>query len=95
MEQGHQRFKRAVDQALLLRGNRDFADRAAYAPFLELVIARRNAGRTARYQAERATLRGWARRRWRSVRACGNGVVPLVAAHAFRTLAGDMIHDKE
>ena len=58
VEQSHHRFKRAVDQALLMRGNRDFADRAAYAAFIELVIARRNAGRTARYQAERATLRG-------------------------------------
>jgi Integrase core domain len=33
-EQSHHRFKRAVDQALLLRGSRDFADQAEYAKFL-------------------------------------------------------------
>jgi transposase len=30
VEQAHHRFKQAVDQALRLRGHRDFADRASY-----------------------------------------------------------------
>ena len=34
VEQSHNRFKEAVDQALLLRGSRDFVNRAAYARFL-------------------------------------------------------------
>lgn len=57
VEQSHHRFKRAVDQALLLRGSRDFADRDAYAAFLNQVIARRNAGRRARLAEEQSALR--------------------------------------
>jgi hypothetical protein len=34
VEQRHHRFKRAVDQALLLRNNRNFADRQEYEQFL-------------------------------------------------------------
>lgn len=57
VEQSHHRFKRAVEQALLLRGSRDFADRAAYLKFLEQVIARRNLARKARFAEEQAVLR--------------------------------------
>src|SRR5271169_3025541 len=35
VEQRHHRFKRAVDQALMLRGSRDFADIKAYRQFLK------------------------------------------------------------
>ena len=35
VEQSHHRFKQAVDQALMLRGSRDFAGRAAYERFLQ------------------------------------------------------------
>ena len=38
VEQAHHRFKVAVDQALRVRGNRDFADRAAYARFLQDLV---------------------------------------------------------
>ena len=57
VEQSHHRFKRAVDQALLLRGSRDFADRAAYVVFLNHLLARRNAGRKARFVEEQSVLR--------------------------------------
>src|SRR5689334_5272199 len=40
-EQSHHRFKRAVEQALLLRGSREFADRAEYASFLHDLFAQR------------------------------------------------------
>ena len=56
-EQSHNRFKEAVDQALLLRGSRDFVDRAAYARFLRDILDQRNAGRQARFAEERAVLR--------------------------------------
>jgi hypothetical protein len=56
-EQSHNRFKEAVDQALLLRGSRDFADRAAYSQFLRTILDQRNAGRQARLAEERAVLR--------------------------------------
>lgn len=58
VEQSHHRFKRAVDQALLLRGSRDFESRAAYIAFLTQLLARRNAGRKARFAEEQAALHG-------------------------------------
>jgi hypothetical protein len=57
VEQSHNRFKAAVDQALLLRGSRDFVDRAAYARFLREILDQRNTGRQARFAEERAVLR--------------------------------------
>jgi hypothetical protein len=57
VEQSHNRFKQAVDQALQLRGSRDFADRVAYARFLREVVDQRNAGRQKHLAEERAALR--------------------------------------
>ena len=45
VEQSHNRFKQAVDQALLLRGSRDFPDRLAYERLLREVLEQRNSGR--------------------------------------------------
>jgi transposase len=47
VEQAHYRFKGAVEQALLVRGTRDFADRASYEAFLREIFAGRNKRRTA------------------------------------------------
>jgi len=47
VEQAHHRFKRAVEQALLVRGTREFADRASYEAFLREIFAGRNKRRTA------------------------------------------------
>lgn len=46
VEQAHHRFKSAVEQALLMRGTRDFADRASYEVFLREIFAGRNKRRT-------------------------------------------------
>lgn len=46
VEQAHHRFKRAVEQALLVRGTRDFADRTSYDAFLREIFAARNKRRT-------------------------------------------------
>lgn len=46
VEQAHHRFKRALEQALLLRGTREFADRASYETFLGEIFAGRNKRRT-------------------------------------------------
>ena len=56
VEQRHHRFKRAVDQALLLRNSRDFADRHEYEQFLRRVLKQLNAGRKKRYLEEQAVL---------------------------------------
>jgi hypothetical protein len=58
VEQLHHRFKKALEQALLLRGGRDFADRGAYEAFLRALFERRNAGRVERFREELAVLRG-------------------------------------
>lgn len=57
VEQRHHRFKVALDQALLLRGSRDFADREAYLRFLRDLFAQLNAGRRERLAEEGARLR--------------------------------------
>ncbi len=57
IEQRHHRFKRALEQALMLRGSREFVDLGAYRAFLRELAARLNAGRTARLAEERAALR--------------------------------------
>jgi hypothetical protein len=56
VEQSHHRFKRAVEQALLLRGSRDFGCLAEYAQFLKDLFAQRNAGRRARLAEELAVM---------------------------------------
>ncbi len=58
VEQRHHRFKRAVDQALLLRGSRDFADLPAYQRFLKALTDQLNRGRQARFAEELQVIRG-------------------------------------
>src|SRR5215467_11704807 len=67
-EQSHHRFKRAMEQALLLRGSRDFASMADYARFLQDLFAQRNAGRRARLAEELAVMRELPERRMESAR---------------------------
>jgi hypothetical protein len=51
------RFKRAVGQALLLRGSRDFTSREEYAGFLRGLFRQLNSGRQERFQEECRVLR--------------------------------------
>ncbi|AKM33224.1 integrase (plasmid) [Pandoraea faecigallinarum] len=57
VEQPHFRFKTAVDQALRVRGSREFDDRTAYERFLSDLVRSRNLTRTLRFEADRAALR--------------------------------------
>ncbi|HET7872686.1 MAG TPA: IS21 family transposase [Terriglobales bacterium] len=57
VEQRHYRLKRAMDQALLLRGGRDFISTDEYKGFLRLLLAQLNAGRRERLQVEMQYLR--------------------------------------
>lgn len=57
VEQAHYRFKQAVDQAVRVRGSRDFVDRAAYAQFLQELVRQRNLTRQQRFAEERQHLR--------------------------------------
>jgi hypothetical protein len=56
VEQRHRRFKEALDQALLMRGSRDFESRAHYRNFLDALFVQLNAGRRLRLQEEIAVL---------------------------------------
>jgi hypothetical protein len=57
VEQAHHRFKVAVDQALRVRGSRDFADRASYQRFLHELVRQRNLTRQPRFAIEQQALR--------------------------------------
>ena len=56
IEGPHGHLKQALEQALLLRGNRDFDDLDAYRCFLAELIGRQNAGRRKALECERAQL---------------------------------------
>jgi hypothetical protein len=57
VEQAHFRFKKALDQALMLRGSRDFASREAYQAFLGKLFKQLNAGRRERLLEELERLK--------------------------------------
>jgi len=57
VEQSHFRFKEAVDQALCVRGSRDFPSRMAYERFVQDLVRNRNLTRQAGFQQEQAALR--------------------------------------
>ena len=57
IEQRHFRFKRAVEQELLLRGSRDFGGVEDYKRFLKMLLERLNAGRRARLAEEMAAMK--------------------------------------
>ena len=63
IEGPHAHLKRALQQALLLRGNADFADLDAYRRFVDEVVGRANAGRRKALEIERAELKSLPQRR--------------------------------
>jgi hypothetical protein len=67
-EQSQHRFKRAVEQALLLRGSREFVSMGDYEGFLRGVFAQLNAGRRARLAEELAVMRELPARRMESAK---------------------------
>jgi hypothetical protein len=56
VEQSHHRFKKALDQALMLRGSREFARRAEYETFVGELVDQLNAGRRQRLAEELPVL---------------------------------------
>jgi hypothetical protein len=63
VEQRHHRLKKALEQALFLRGSREFADRCEYEQFLNKLFKQLNAGRRKRFLQEQAVLRRLPERR--------------------------------
>lgn len=58
IESAHGHLKRAIQDALLLRGSSDFEDLSAYRGFIDEVVSRKNARHLKRIEAERTHLRG-------------------------------------
>ena len=56
IESPHGHLKSAIKDALLLRGNSDFADLAAYRAFIDGIVSRKNARITRQIETERAAL---------------------------------------
>lgn len=56
IESSHGHLKAAVEQALLLRGSRDFAAREDYEDFLDELMSKRNASRSPRLEQETEIL---------------------------------------
>jgi len=63
IESSHGHLKKAIEDALLLRGSRDFADLAAYRRFIDEVIGRNNAKNRKRLELEHASLKELPERR--------------------------------
>ena len=57
IEQSHNRLKKALDQALILRGSRDFTSREEYRLFIRKVLDQLNSGRRERFVKELKELR--------------------------------------
>jgi hypothetical protein len=66
VEQRHYRFKRALEQELMLRGGRDFVSSADYEQFLKRLLARLNAGRRQRLVEEMEAMKELPERRLES-----------------------------
>ena len=81
VEQSHHRFKQAVDQALMLRGSRDFASRGDYQTFLKKLMAGRNANRKGRFIEEMAVLSSLPARRLEMARRIKARVDPGSTIH--------------
>jgi len=68
VEQRHYRFKRALEQALLLRGGRDFSTLEEYQEFLGVLFTQLNGGRRERLGEEMEVLRPLPDRRFDSAK---------------------------
>jgi hypothetical protein len=63
IESPHGHLKQAIEDALLLRGSRDFSDLQAYRRFVDEVVGRRNARNRKRLDLERSALQSLPARR--------------------------------
>jgi transposase len=63
VEQRHFRFKKALEQALILRGSRDFESREDYRRFVDRLLSQLNAGRHEKIQQDLAALKALPDRR--------------------------------
>lgn len=99
VEQGHYRMVRAIDQALALRGSRDFATKEDYQLFLADSIAKRNKERQERFNEELKLLRPLPEKRMEEckkltvrVSSASTIVVALNTYSVHSRLIGEQLH---
>jgi hypothetical protein len=97
VEQSHHRFKRAVEQELILRGSREFSSREEYDEFLRQLLARRNEGRGERVAEELKALRPLPERRLdafgkQSQRVSRNSTI--VVRHNYYSVPSQLIGER-
>ena len=76
VEQRHYRFKKAVDQALLLRGSRNFVHHREYDQFLRNLFKQLNSGRRKRFLQDQLVLHRLPKHRIDSCKKCSMKVGP-------------------
>lgn len=97
IEQAHHRFKRGVEQELILRGSREFSSREEYDEFLRGLLVRRNEGRRERVAEELKTLRALPERRLeaysrQSQRVSRNSTI--VIRHNYYSVPSQLIRER-
>lgn len=80
IESAHGHLKQALEDALLLRGSRDFADLDAYRAFVDGIVGRRNANNAKRIALERTALAPLPRGRTADFE---EKVIPVTSAGGF------------
>src|SRR5487761_2375144 len=98
VESSHRYLKEAIEQALLLRGHRDFEDRAAYEVFVREAVMRRNRRNAAAFHIERGQLQDLPIRRTTDfveeearVTRCGTFTVRAILYSAPSRLIGHLL----
>ena len=80
IESAHGHLKRALEDALLLRGARNFGDLDAYRAFVDEIVGRRNADNRKRIELERTQLRDLPQRRTTDFE---EKVIPVTSSGGF------------
>jgi hypothetical protein len=98
VESSHRYLKEAIEQALLLRGHRDFEDRALYEAFVREAVMRRNRRNAAAFRIEREQLQDLPVRRTTDfveeearVTRCGTFTVRAILYSAPSRLIGHLL----
>ena len=98
VESAHRYLKEALEQALLLRGHRDFDDRAAYDTFVREIVMRRNRRVAGAFRLEREQLQDLPTRRTTDfvedearVTRCGTFTVRTILYSAPSRLIGQRL----
>lgn len=83
VEQSHHRLKRAVKQALMLRGSRDFKSQQDYETFLRKILKQQNAGRQVRLEEDLNVLGRLPARRTNDYELMTSRVSPSSTIHVL------------